>query len=104
VELQGGKKRYYTPDFYLPSTDVYVELKGVKEGNSKFSKKINSNSSARNALISSGTNITVLYMVDFYAMLKSLHLYDKIPNLENRSYGKTAHLIKAHAYSRARGS
>ncbi len=25
-----GKKRHYTPDFYLPETDAYIEIKGYK--------------------------------------------------------------------------
>jgi hypothetical protein len=35
-------------------------------------------------------------MNDFYSMLRSSGLYDKIPNLENKDYGRTAYLIKTY--------
>ena len=91
-----GKKRFYTPDFYLPDSDEFIELKGVRESENLFSKKLNSNSAARESLNSTNTKIKVVYMNDFYSMLRSSDLYDKIPNLENKDYGRTAHLIKTH--------
>lgn len=30
-----GKKRHYTPDFYLPKYNMYVEIKGHWWGNDK---------------------------------------------------------------------
>lgn len=86
-----GKQRYYTPDVYLCERDVYLELKGVPKGNSKFSQLLNSNAQAREAV--TGANIEVVYMNDFYKMLRECGLYAQIPNLENRNYAQTKHLI-----------
>lgn len=102
VHLEDGKKRFYTPDFYIPSEKQYIELKGIKLSTSSFSQKINSNSVAREALLKEGVNIKVVYMSDFYAMLKNMDLYDKIQNLEHRHYGKTAHLVLRHEDRQAR--
>ena len=96
VKISPGSVRFYTPDFYLPETDEFVELKGVRLGVNSFSKKINSNSQAREALQSQGVRIKVIYMDDFYSSLKEQQLYDKIPNLENRNYGNTVRFIKTH--------
>jgi hypothetical protein len=91
-----GKKRFYTPDFYLPDSNEFIELKGVRESENLFSKMLNSNSAARESLNSADVKIKVMYMNDFYSMLRSSDLYDKIPNLENKNYGRTAHLIKTY--------
>lgn len=91
-----GKKRFYTPDFYLPDSDEFIELKGIRESENLFSKKLNSNSAARESLDSTNVKIKVVYMNDFYSMLRSSDLYNKIPNLENKDYGRTAHLIKTY--------
>lgn len=104
VILKDGSKKYYTPDFYIPTENQYVELKGLKLSSSSFSKKINSNSEARDALVNSGVNVKVIYMNDFYDMLKSIDLYGKISNLENRNYVKTAQLILRHEDRQPRSS
>ncbi len=95
VKLSESTK-FYTPDFYLPETDEFIELKGVRLSANAFSKKINSNSHVREALQAQGTRIKVIYMDDFYSFLREHHLYDKIPNLENKHYGNTACFIKTH--------
>lgn len=92
VELD-GKVRFYTPDFFFKETNTFIELKGVKQGESKFSKLLNSNSPARIALCEQENNIQVIYMHDFYSELKEKNLYNVIENLEHRNYGKTKHLI-----------
>jgi hypothetical protein len=86
---------YYTPDFYLQDENVYVELKGVRIGKSRFSKLVNSNAVARDLVTE--VKIKVIYMKDFYVDLRKSGLYDSIPNLENRDYAKTKHLIKKHS-------
>lgn len=89
-----GKTRFYTPDFYFPETNEYVELKGIElQKDNSFSEKINSNSLARKYLEEQGVKIKVIYMKDFYSQLKSSNLYNKIPNLENRDYARTKYLI-----------
>lgn len=92
-----GKERCYTPDFWFERDNRFVELKGVEEDDSIFSKKLNSNSNARNELVSSGQPITLIYMNDFYSMLKRDGLYETIENLENRDYVGTKHLIIKHS-------
>jgi hypothetical protein len=70
-----------------------VELKGVREGKSRFSRLLNSNSRSREAVVSSGQRIDVVYMNDFYSELRRQGLYDTIANIENRDYAGTKHLI-----------
>ena len=91
----GEKVRHYTPDFYLPDSKEFVELKGLRQSENLFSKMLNSNSEAREELKRQGLNIKVIYMNDFYEMLRQTGLWEVIPNLENKNYAKTAHLIQA---------
>lgn len=96
VEIDGLEK-CYTPDFWFENTDTYVELKGVRECSSNFSKLLNSNSIKREKLISQGIKIDVIYMQDFYLDLKQRCLFDLISNLEHKNYAKTKHLIVKHS-------
>jgi len=91
-----GVEKCYTPDFWFSAEDRYVELKGVREGKSRFSKLLNSNSRARKAIVTSGQHIDVIYMDDFYNELRRLGVYDLIPNLEHRNYADTERLICKH--------
>jgi len=59
----------------------------------RFSKLLNSNARAREAVVASGQQIDVTYMDEFYGELRRNGLYDTIPNLENRDYAGTEHLI-----------
>lgn len=90
-----GVEKHYTPDFWVKDNH-YIELKGVREGTSRFSKLLNSNSRVREAVVSLGYQIDVLYMSDFYLMLREQQLYDVIPNLEHKDYASTKHLIVKH--------
>ena len=88
VNLGHDILKYYTPDFYMPNTGQYVETKagrpdGAYEDNLKVVK----------ALQSQGIDIEVVFMKDFYEMLKNKGIYDIIPNLERRNYKRTKHLI-----------
>lgn len=89
-----GKPKCYTPDFWHEDEKRYVELKGVKRGKSKFSVLVNSNVDSVNEVISLGENVEIIYMNDFYRRLREENLYDSIPNLENRDYAGTVHLIR----------
>lgn len=90
-----GKLRIYTPDFYHPATNSYVELKGLRPTeSSSFANKINSNSNTREHLKKQGLNVIVIYMDEFYSMLKSSCLFDNIKNLEARNYATTKLLIQ----------
>jgi len=96
IKIQ-NKTKYYTPDFYLQDYDEFIELKGIKlDNNNLFSKKINTNSEAREHLIKQGVKIKVLYMNDFYDMLKSNGLYTTIENIENKNYNATKSLITTY--------
>lgn len=94
-----GRDVCYTPDFFFPNENRYIELKGVRESDSLFSKLLNSNMKIRNLLIAQGIIIDVIYMEDFYASLRNEGLYKVIPNLENRNYKNTKHLIFKHKES-----
>jgi hypothetical protein len=54
----------------------------------------NANSAAREYLVEQGIDIKVIYMRDFYHVLKEDGLYDVIPNLEHRSYKDTKSLVR----------
>lgn len=88
VNAGSGSVKYYTPDFYHPAQDCYVETKagrqdGAYENNLKSVK----------VLQQQGIAITVVFMNEFYEMLKAKGLYDVIPNLERRNYKRTKHLV-----------
>jgi hypothetical protein len=91
-----GKEKCYTPDFWFSDEDRYVELKGVREGKSRFSKLLNSNARSREVVVASGQRIDVVYMNDFYGELRRQGLYHTIANLEHRDYAGTQHLISKH--------
>lgn len=80
--------RYYTPDFYHPDTDQFVELKAGRPDGA-----YEDNLLALNKLKQTGLKIDVLYMKEFYDKLKKEGLYDVIPNLERRNYKQTKHLV-----------
>ena len=83
-----GKDKQYTPDFYHPDEDKYVELKAVRRD-----RKFNSNLLAADILKSQGLNIDVMLMHEFYKKIKQSGHYWSIDNIENKNYGGTRHLI-----------
>jgi hypothetical protein len=95
-----GIERCYTPDFWFSDNDSYVELKGVREGESRFSQLLNSNTRTREAASTMGHHIDVIYMDDFYDDLRQRNLYNTIINLEHRDYAGTKHLIIRHRKDR----
>jgi len=78
----------YTPDFFHPATNEYVELKAGRRDHA-FEKNL----LALEVLKADGLNIRVLYMKDFYSSLKTQELFDVIPNLEFRNYKGTKNLV-----------
>ena len=80
--------RHYTPDFYLPEADKYVELKAGRKDHA-FEKNL----VLLEILKQGGLNIDVIFMSAFYNSLKEEKVYDSIPNLEHRNYRKTKYLI-----------
>jgi len=86
--LYGSKEKVYTPDFYHPDEDRYVETKAVRRD-----RKFNSNLLAADLLKKQGVNIDVLLMDDFYRTIKQSGHYWLIDNIENKNYDGTRHLI-----------
>lgn len=84
----GGRDKVYTPDFYHPDEDRYVETKAIRRD-----RKFNQNLLAADILKEQGVDIDVLLMQDFYRMLKQSGHYWMIDNIENKNYLGTKHLI-----------
>ena len=83
-----NREKQYTPDFYHPDEDRYVELKAVRRD-----RKFNSNLLAADILKMEGLNIDVLLMDEFYRQIKQSGHYWLIDNIENKNYNATKHLI-----------
>lgn len=83
-----GKDRFYTPDFYIPSEDKFIELKG-----SKTKTAYNKNLDSVEYLKQNNKNIEVIFMDDFYAYLKQINQYD-ILALEAKNYKKSISALK----------
>ena len=83
-----GRDKQYTPDFYHPDEDKYVELKAIRRD-----RKFNSNLLAADLLKNNGVNIDVLLMHEFYTQIKQSNHYWLIDNIENKNYNGTRHLI-----------
>lgn len=83
-----GKIKKYTPDFYHPDDDLYVETKAMR-----IDKKFGGNLNAVDALKSQGINIEVLPMNEFYKSIKLSKHYWTVENIENKNYLGTRHLI-----------
>ena len=83
-----GRDKQYTPDFYHPNEDKYVELKAIRRD-----RKFNSNLLAADLLKQQGVNIDVLLMHEFYTQIKQSNHYWLIENIENKNYDGTRHLI-----------
>lgn len=87
VQYEGSDK-VYTPDFYHPDEDKYIETKAIRRD-----KKYSGNILAADILKQQGINIDVLLMSDFYRNIKQSGHYWSIENIENRNYAGTKHLI-----------
>ena len=83
-----GRDKQYTPDFYHPDEDRYVELKAIRRD-----RKFNSNLLAADILKQKGVNIDVLLMHEFYTQIKQSNHYWTIDNIENKNYHGTRPLI-----------
>lgn len=82
---------YYTPDFYIPELNLYVELKGPEDV--ERYKTSNKNLCHHAELIERGVRIVKFTQRDFTNALKEAELWKLIPNLEQRNYPKTLCLI-----------
>lgn len=88
VKVSDAETVNYTPDFYLPATQEFVELKAGRKDHAYEKNLI-----ALEALKRDGLNIRVIYMKAFYDSLRTQELFDVIPNLKFRNYKGTRQLI-----------
>lgn len=85
---------HYTPDFYHPDFDFYVELKSRPNSGDAYSVMMTKNLDAHDEIRSNyGIVIYTLYMNDFYQILRDSNVYWTLPNLEKRNYRATKCLI-----------
>jgi endogenous inhibitor of DNA gyrase (YacG/DUF329 family) len=83
-----NKHKHYTPDFFLPDTNEFIELKGAK-GKEKYNKNLECVEELRKQNI----NIKIIYMNDFYHYLRDIGMYDKM-FLEAKNYSKSKNIIE----------
>lgn len=88
ISLSDSEQSSYTPDFFHPSTQEFIELKAGRKDHA-FEKNLR----ALEALKKDGLNIRIVYMKDFYDSLKTKELFNVIPKLEFRNYKGTKHLV-----------
>jgi len=79
-----GRERRYTPDFFLPESGLYVELKGIRKD-----RKYEKNLECLRVLQEKREPIVLVSMKEFYSMLKSENIFHLIENLEYRNYKET---------------
>ena len=91
-----GYTRSYTPDFYLPEDDLYIETK-AKRRDSKYDANL-----AAAALLKRdhGINLEVVFMRPFYKDLRDRNLFWVIPHLEFRDYPGTKWLAYQEPHER----
>lgn len=92
VEIEDGNIKMYTPDFYHPDENKYVETKAIRRD-----AKYSGNLSAAEVLQNNGVDLEIMLMSDFYKMLRKKGLYYSIDNLENKNYLGTRGLIYLRA-------
>ena len=85
----------YTPDFFLPNWNLFVELKGVV-GESEYAALMGRNLKHHTLLKEQGVNLMVITQKQFANALKDASLWKTIPNLEQRNYRKTRHLVQSY--------
>ena len=83
--LVNDKKVFYTPDFYLPDSNEYVEMKG-----NRHDGRYNSNLDCVETLKKLGVDIRVNLMTEFYNDIRGLG----IQNIEGFDYNGTKSLIQ----------
>lgn len=90
------EKGAYTPDFYLSEFDTFVELKGVENNGKPYTQMMTKNLAAHSILRAHNHRIITVTQKEFITILKNENLWRAIPNLEQRNYKKTAHLVIKH--------
>jgi hypothetical protein len=88
----------YTPDFFLPEFDMYVELKGLESKTDHPHEADWRKNLDKIPCVETQYRIKVLIVTqkEFVSAIKDANLWTAIPNLEQRSYKKTAYLVIKH--------
>ena len=86
-------KGAYTPDFFLPDLNLFVELKGVENNGKPFEKMMTKNLSKHQSVLEQGCKIITITQKEFITGIKTANLWSSIPNLEQRNYKKTQGLV-----------
>lgn len=88
----------YTPDFFLPEFDMYVELKGLEAKTNHPHEADWRKNLDKIPIVEAQYRIRVLVVTqkEFISAIKDANLWTAVPNLEQRSYKKTAHLVIKH--------
>lgn len=89
-------KGAYTPDFFLPDLNLFVELKGVENNGKPFEKMMTKNLSKHQSVLEQGCKIITITQKEFITGIKTANLWSSIPNLEQRNYKKTQGLVVTH--------
>jgi len=86
-----GKK--YTPDFYLPEFQIYIELKGVELNGKKFNTLMSRNLTNHNKLKEQNIKILTVTQKEFILVMRELGLWNELSILELRNYRKNKDLV-----------
>jgi len=90
------EKGAYTPDFFLPEFNLFVELKGVENNGKPFANMMTKNLSKHQSVLEQAYKIITITQKEFTTGLKSANIWPTIPNLEQRNYKKTQGLVVTH--------
>lgn len=88
------ESKRYTPDFFLPEFNVFIELKGVGKGNKPFQKFMRRNVDAYTKTIK--RNLLIVSQKEFIKILREIGLWKKLPVLEIRNYRRNKELVYTH--------
>lgn len=83
----------YTPDFFLPELNLFVELKGVETTEKSYNKMMTKNLAKQKAVLEQGCKIITITQKEFITGIKTANLWSTIPNLEQKNYKKTKGLV-----------
>lgn len=100
IEFEYEKKtfnvanKFYTPDFYLPEFNTFIELKGVELIDKPYNNMMTRNLNSHQYILNQGIQILTVTQKEFISILKEQGLWDVVPNLEQRNYKKTINLVE----------
>jgi len=83
----------YTPDFFIPQLNLFIELKGVENNGKPFENLMTRNLEKQEGLKEKNYNIITITQKEFINGIKKAELWNTIPNLEQKNYKKTRNLV-----------